>query len=252
MGRSPPGRLAAEGMFGARCAGVLLVALLWVSAPAWAAADPVPALAPQMDFLPPPAGTYQLQRIQRCPDAVLLNTSAGVRRLSAYTRGKVTLLTFFYTYCTDAWGCPFAYHTMKGLRDRIAADASARSRVRFVSISFDPTHDTPDALRSYAHGLAGAKGFEWQFFTARSMRELTPLLDDLGQDVRIETDANGRSTRAINHMLKLFLIDANGVVREIYSLAFVQPNVMLNDIQTLLMEPPQAPSRQIEEERPRR
>jgi cytochrome oxidase Cu insertion factor (SCO1/SenC/PrrC family) len=61
--------------------------------------------------------------------------------------------------------------------------------------------------------------------------------DSFGQDVRVETDAAGRPTRAINHMLKLFLIDSSGVVREIYSLAFLHPEVMLNDIQTLLMEP---------------
>ena len=223
-------------MFSARCASVLLAATSLFPVPVWSAPDPGPALAPQMDFVPTPAGTYQLQRIQSCPDAVLLNPSASARRLSAYTRGKVTLLTFFYTYCTDPWGCPFAYQTMKGLRDRIAADASLRSRVRFVSISFDPTHDTPDALRGYAKGLADAPGFEWQFFTARSMMELTPVLDGFGQDVRVETDATGRPTRAINHMLKLFLIDSSGTVREIYSLAFVHPEVMLNDIQTLLME----------------
>jgi cytochrome oxidase Cu insertion factor (SCO1/SenC/PrrC family) len=68
------------------------------------------------------------------------------------------------------------------------------------------------------------------------MAELSPLLEGFGQDVRVEADASGRPTRAINHMLKLFLIDASGVVREIYSLAFVHPEVMLNDIQTLLME----------------
>ena len=111
-----------------------------------------------------------------------------------------------------------------------------RSRVRFVSISFDPTHDTPEALRDYTQSLGATPGFEWQFFTARTMTELAPLLDGFGQDVRIETDAAGRPTRAINHMLKLFLVDATGVVREIYSLAFVHPEVMLNDIQTLLME----------------
>ena len=110
-------------MFGARCASVLLAATSLFPVPVWSAPDPGPALAPQMDFVPTPAGTYELQRIQQCPDAVLLNASAGARRLSAYTRGKVTLLTFFYTYCTDPWGCPFAYQTMKGLRDRIAADA---------------------------------------------------------------------------------------------------------------------------------
>jgi cytochrome oxidase Cu insertion factor (SCO1/SenC/PrrC family) len=224
-------------MFGARGASVLLASILLLPDPAWSAPDPAPGLAPHMDFVPTSAGTYQLQRIQQCPDAVLLNASGGLRRLSAYTRGKVTLLTFFYTYCTDPWGCPFAYQTMTTLRDRIAADASSRSRVRFVSISFDPSHDTPDALRSYAKGLAGAAAFEWQFFTARSMAELTPLLDGFGQDVRVETNAAGRPTRAINHMLKLFLIDSSGVVREIYSLAFLHPEVMLNDIQTLLMEP---------------
>ena len=221
-----------------RYAAALLAAIC--SLPVWPATDPGPALAPKMEFVPAPAGTYQLQRIQQCPDSVLLNASSGARRLSAYTRGKVTLLTFFYTYCTDPWGCPFAYQTMKQLRDRIAADASMRSRVRFVSISFDPTHDTPDALRSYAKGLGDPTQFEWQFFTARSMKDLTPVLEGFGQDVRIETDATGRPTRAINHMLKLFLIDATGTVREIYALSFVHPEVMLNDIQTLLMEPHQA------------
>jgi protein SCO1/2 len=217
-------------------ASALLAAILLLPNAASSAPDPGPGLAPHMDFVPNSAGTYQLQRIQQCPDAVLLNASAGARRLSAYTRGKVTLLTFFYTYCTDPWGCPFAYQTMKTLRDRIAADTSARSRVRFVSISFDPSHDTPDALRSYAQSVGTAPGFEWQFFTARTMGELSPLLDGFGQDVRVETDATGRPTRAINHMLKLFLIDNAGVVREIYSLAFVHPEVMLNDIWTLLME----------------
>ena len=223
-------------MIDTRAAGVLLAAILLLPDVASPAPDPGPGLAPHMDFVPNAAGTYQLQRIQQCPDAVLLNAAAGARRLSAYTRGKVTLLTFFYTYCTDPWGCPFAYQTMKTLRDRIAADASARSRVRFVSISFDPSNDTPDALRSYAQSVGAAPGFEWQFFTARTMGELSPLLDGFGQDVRVETDAAGRPTRAINHMLKLFLIDNVGIVREIYSLAFVHPEVMLNDIQTLLME----------------
>ena len=223
-------------MLDARAASVLLAAILSLPNAASSAPDPAPELAPRMDFVPNSAGTYQLQRIQQCPDAVLLNASASARRLSAYTRGKVTLLTFFYTYCTDAWGCPFAYQTMKTLRDRIASDASDRSRVRFVSISFDPSNDTPEALRSYAQSVGAAPGFEWQFFTARTMAELSPLLDGFGQDVRVETDASGRPTRAINHMLKLFLIDTAGSVREIYSLAFVHPEVMLNDIRTLLIE----------------
>jgi len=55
--------------------------------------------------------------------------------------------------------------------------------------------------------------------------------------VSVETDPRGRPTRVLHHMLKVFLIDTRGVVREIYSLAYLQPDVMLNDIRTLAMLP---------------
>ena len=58
----------------------------------------------------------------------------------------------------------------------------------------------------------------------------------IAQDVRIERDANGKPTRTINHMLKMFLIDPEGMIREIYSLAYLQQPVMLNDIRTLALE----------------
>jgi cytochrome oxidase Cu insertion factor (SCO1/SenC/PrrC family) len=68
------------------------------------------------------------------------------------------------------------------------------------------------------------------------MTELLPLLEDFGQDVRVEKDAAGRPTRTINHMLKLFLIDRAGIVREIYALDYLHPDMMVNDIETLLLE----------------
>ena len=71
---------------------------------------------------------------------------------------------------------------------------------------------------------------------ARSVPELLPVLDDFGQDVSVETDASGRATRTLHHMLKMFLIDARGEVREIYTLAFIQPDVMFNDMKTLAMD----------------
>jgi protein SCO1 len=214
----------------------LLAAALALGAPAWGAPDPGVPRAPQMQFVPPPAGTYSLQRIQPCPEAELLDSSAHPRRLSALTRDRITLLTFFYTHCNDPLGCPYAFGLMGGLRDRIVADPDLRPNVRFVSISFDPGHDSPEQLRRYAGGLSAGGRFEWDFLTARSMAMLQPLLDDLGQDVRIERDRDGRPARAINHMLKLFLIDAGGTVREIYALDYLQPEVMLNDIRTLRME----------------
>ena len=52
----------------------------------------------------------------------------------------------------------------------------------------------------------------------------------------MEMDESGRATRTLHHMLKIFLIDARGEVREIYSLSFLQPQVMFNDIKTLALE----------------
>jgi protein SCO1 len=219
-------------------AGVVLtlLSLAGIAAVASAAVDPGKATAPRMDFVPPPPGSYKLQRIQRVSDAVLLDSTGRTVRLSALTQGKITLLTFFYTYCVDPLGCPFAHATLANLRDRVRDDRALAGRVRFVSVSLDPTHDTPAAIASYGQEFTIDPKFEWRFLTARRVPELLPVLDDFGQDVSVDMDENGRATRTLHHMLKMFLIDAHGEVREIYTLAFLQPQVMFNDIKTLALE----------------
>jgi protein SCO1/2 len=215
---------------------VVAVAAYAAAALVHAAADVDRRQTPRMEFVAPQAGTYELQRIQRATDAQLLESTGELRRLASYTRDKITLLTFFYTYCVDPWGCPFAYQTLTGLRERVLAEPGLAEKVRFVNVSFDPTNDTPAALARYAALLQGDPRFEWRFLTARSVGELLPLLDGFGQDVSIVYDDQGRPTRTINHMLKLFLIDPSGTVREIYSLAYLQQQVMFNDIRTLALE----------------
>ena len=123
---------------------------------------------------------------------------------------------------------------MKARREKLAA-LEALGITPFA-YGFDPTHDTPAALRQYGGRFMSDPRFEWQFLTARSVPELLPVLDGFGQDVRVEKDASGRPTRTMNHMLKMFLIDPDGVVREIYSLAYLQQPVMFNDIKTLALE----------------
>jgi len=203
---------------------------------AHAAVDPGAATGPRMEFVAPPAGSYQLQRIQRTKDALVLDTSGQTVHLSAFTHDKITLLTFFYSYCVDPLGCPFVHVTLRNLRARLLAQAGLAARVRFVNVSLDPSTDTPANLRAYAAQFSTDRRFEWCFLTSRSVSTLLPLLDDFGQDVSIETDAHGRATRTLHHMLKVFLIDPQGIVREIYSLAYLQPDVMFNDIQTLTLE----------------
>jgi protein SCO1 len=217
-------------------AGLTVALLAGIAGLAGATEDPGRAAAPRMEFVPPPPGSYKLQRIQPVADATFLDGTGRAVSLSALTHAKITLLTFFYTYCVDPLGCPFARTTLADLRDRVRGDRALAGRVRFVSVSLDPTHDTPAAIASYGQAFAVDPKFEWRFLTARRVPELLPVLDDFGQDVSVDTDENGRATRTIHHMLKMFLIDARGEVREIYSLAFLQPQVMFNDIKTLALE----------------
>lgn len=219
---------------GRRC--LAIATALVLTAAAQGAVDPGAAAAPRMEFVPPAAGSYVLQRIQPVTDAALLDSSGQAQRLSKVTVGKVTLLTFFYTYCTDPLGCPFAYVTLSNLRDRVLADQNLASAVRFVSVSLDPSNDTPQAITRYGKQFLTDPRFEWRFLTASSVAQLMPVLDDFGQDVSVEMDEQGRPTRTLHHMLKVFLIDRDGIVREIYSLAFLQPDVLFNDIRTLAME----------------
>lgn len=189
-----------------------------------------------MEFVPPAPGTYRLHRIMPAPDGRVVDVDGHAARLRRFTTGKITLLALIYTQCTDARGCPLAYGVFQHVRERLQRAAMLRDRVRLVSLSFDPHHDTPAAMRRYAGGV-DRRGVEWAFLTTRSPRDLSPLLDGFGQDVRAPTDAAAASVGpALAHVLKVFLIDPYGVVREIYTTSYLFPQVVLNDIETLQLE----------------
>ncbi|MFM9435283.1 protein SCO1 [Janthinobacterium sp. CG_23.3] len=213
-----------------RCAGLLCC---WVAAAAGAA----PASSPPQLFTAPAAGSYALQSIQPAPNGRVLDSAGGAADFARFSKGRVTLLSFIYTYCSDPLGCPLAYAIMHDLRQRLLAQPALARRVRFVSLSFDPVNDTPEAMRRYAGRLADVGNtLQWHFLTTQSVQHLKPLVDGLGQSVQVQLDSRGRPGRLFSHMLKVFLLDARGEVREIYSTAFLQPDVMFNDIETLLME----------------
>ena len=216
---------------------VALGALLASATPAAAHGDelrdmPRPV---QADFVPPAPGTYTLQRIMRAPTGSVIGSDGRRQRLGDVTTGKVTLLAFVYTACTDAWGCPLAYRVFDAVADAVERSPALRPRVRLVTLSFDPAHDTPAEMRRYA-GDQASRGIEWRFLTTRSERSLVPLLEGFGQDVRVEADGNGHGRRRLAHVLKVFLIDGRGMVREIYTTAYLYPEVVLADVETILME----------------
>lgn len=184
----------------------------------------------------PAPGSYSLARVMAAPSGVVLDSDGRAHRLHTLLRGRLSVVSFIYTYCRDPEGCPRAWAALEGLYTALRADAVLAQRAQIVSVSFDPTHDTPEVMRQFAGARSADPLVRWRFLTTASVQALLPLLRGFGQDVSVDTDAAGRPTRTLNHLLKLFLVDAQLQVREIYGLATLDPQALLNDLQTLRLE----------------
>jgi len=118
---------------------------------------------------------------------------------------------------------------LQRLDRRIAADARLAGRVQLATVSFDPRRDTPARMADLRASLA-PRG-RWRFLTAGDAAQLRPVLDDYGQDVlRPPEDPHG----PLRHVLKVFLVDDSGAVRNIYSTGFLDVRLMRNDALTVL------------------
>lgn len=184
-------------------------------------------------FSPPAPGTYDLPVIRRVPTFSLLD-SAG-RRVStqAVMHGKVAVVSFIYTACSDRLGCPLASVALRELQAELLQEG-LQERAVLLSISLDPERDTPAHLAKYAR-LFAVDPAAWHFLTAPSDRGIRPVLESYGQDRTRVYDEHGRFTGRYRHVLKVFLVDPEGYVRNIYSTGFLVPQVVVNDIKTLLI-----------------
>ena len=189
----------------------------------------------------PAPGTYQLHKIFTVPDLNVLDSTGTLQPISKYTKGKITLLTFFYQRCSDADGCPYAMALFHRVKSKLDQDEHLRDRVRFVHISFDPDRDTPMMMagleKKYVSFSKSIKGIEWNFLTTPSVDELLPVIDAFGQNVDIDMNSMTKD-KVLNysHVLKVFLIDEAGNVREIYSTTYISKEMLLNDIKTLSLD----------------
>lgn len=94
------------------------------------------------------------------PDFTLRTADGRVVR-TADLRGKVVVLHFIYTSCPDV--CPLHAEKIAEIQ-KMVNGTPMKDRVSFVTITTDPTRDTPDVLSKYgpAHGLDPVN---WLFLT---------------------------------------------------------------------------------------
>ena len=195
----------------------------YVLAPGWT----------KLSFEPPESGTYTLPIYPKATNGNVINHKSETKSLYDLYDNKVTLLNFMYTTCTDINGCPLATAVFHKIQQKVSKDPELSKKVRLLSLSFDPKNDTPEIMKLYATGT-DKQLLDWQFLTSYNADELDPILRGYQQRIVREYDANGNYIGSISHILRVFLIDREKNVRNIYSVSFLHPDLLINDIKTLL------------------
>lgn len=121
-------------------------------------------------------------------DTPLLDQDGRERRFySDVLAGRVVLLNVIYTRCKDA--CPLITRKLREVRAALGEQAG---RVQFVSLSSDPEHDSPRALKAFA-AQQGADDPNWTFLTG-DKANMDLVLARLGQ---LSQTPEGHSTLLI-------------------------------------------------------
>lgn len=190
----------------------------------------------EMQFELPEPGTYELPPFGEAADGNVLTSDGEEKRLSDFYGDKIVILSFIYTQCSDLNGCPLVTAVFYKLKEALKDNPELSNKLRLISLSFDPKYDTPEVMKFYGQGSEDFGGAEWQFLTTASQEELNPIINSFGQFVNQEYDDEGNPTNKFAHILRVFLIDKNGVKRSQYSASFLHDQSLIADVKTLIME----------------
>jgi protein SCO1/2 len=158
------------------------------------------------------------------PDVALVDQTDRRRTLAEW-RGHWTLLTFTYTRCPLPTFCPLMDQNFATLQRAIADDAALRGRVRLITISFDPEHDTPAVLAAHARRLKSDPEV-WTWLTGDRVT-VDRLAVRFG--VGIVRDA---APAEITHSLRTTMVGPDGRIIRVYGGNDWTPGAVLADLRS--------------------
>lgn len=190
----------------------------------------------EYNYDPPAPGTYRLPPLKRAGDGEVLGENGEPKRLRDLLQGRITILSFIYTRCADPTACPYATGVLSDIHKITGQDPAIAKSLRLITFSFDPEYDSPEVMTSYRKQLGMTEmGSEWMFLTTSSAEVAEPILHDYGQTIDVKLDPDD-PLGPLNHLLRVYLIDREGMIRNIYSTGLLDPRLVLTDVRTLLME----------------
>jgi protein SCO1/2 len=159
------------------------------------------------------------------PNYGLVNQDDKLIKVQNY-RGQALMLTFIYTRCPDPNYCTLMSSRFALLDQLLQKEPDLYGRTHLLSISFDPSYDTPAVLRSYGASYTGRysdEKFEHWEFASGSMDQVKGIAQYFGLRYYQGTDQ-------IIHDLKTAIIAPGGKVFKVYSGNEWTPEEAMNDL----------------------
>jgi protein SCO1/2 len=166
--------------------------------------------------------TRLLQPGDTAPDGAFVDQNGRKTSLKAF-RGSTVVLTFIYTRCPLPTFCPMMDRHFVTIQEHMKSDA-ALTHVHLVTISFDPTRDTPAVLRAHAKEL-DADLTRWTFFTG-TLEAVNQFAGKFG----VSVVRNPNDDRDITHNLRTAIIGPDGVLKKVYTGNEWTPDDVLTDL----------------------
>jgi len=155
-------------------------------------------------------------------------------------RDQVVVVDFVYTGCRES--CPLLTARMQALRDRLRREGLLGTRVQLLSLTVNPTRDTPPVLRAYAE-QHGADPAAWRFLTGPEEVMQRVIIQGFFQavvplpatpaDTTAQGDADGEAGDIL-HSNRFVLLDRQGHMRAFYDGLALDPDQAVRDIRLLL------------------
>ena len=150
-----------------------------------------------------------LPRVRLAPGFILTDQDGNVVNNEQF-RGSLTLYNFTYTRCQPP-ECRQLDTVMKDVQDRVSEVETYGIPVEFVTITFDPEHDTPEVLKAYAEEI-GADTRTWHFLTSDDPHQIKRVVGT-GFQVYYNEVGDGE----FEFVPTMILVDGWGIVRGIYN-----------------------------------
>jgi protein SCO1/2 len=128
-------------------------------------------------------------------------------------RGQTLLLTFIYTRCPMPDQCTLMSTNFAQIDRALSQDAGLYEKTHLLSVSFDPSYDTPQVLRSY--GAAHTERYQnetfahWEF-AGGTTEQVRKIAEYFGLTYYPEKDQ-------IIHALRTVIVKPDGKIAKIYS-----------------------------------